>query len=277
MYRVFPELHLDLLCHGPIEKGRDASHGGVEFYNLCVDAAGLATVADSLAAIEQRIETERRLDWTGLLRYLDTDWAGTEGERMRLMMRTIPRYGSGGSRADFFAQYVARTFTSLVKEKPTPKGYNLIPGLFSWAAHILMGSDVGATPNGRFARSPISHGPNPEPGFRKDGAPTALAVAVASVQPGYGNTAPMQLEFDPGLARDADDREKIVDLISTHFELGGTQINMNILDRKTILEAHADPASHPDLVVRVTGFTAYFASLSPEMRQMVVNRILGEE
>jgi formate C-acetyltransferase len=277
MYRVFPELHLDLLCHGPIEKGRDASHGGVEFYNLCVDAAGLATVADSLAAIEQRIETERRLDWTGLLRYLDTDWAGTEGERMRLMMRTIPRYGSGGSRADFFAQYVARTFTSLVKEKPTPKGYYLIPGLFSWAAHILMGSDVGATPNGRFARSPISHGPNPEPGFRKDGAPTALAVAVASVQPGYGNTAPMQLEFDPGLARDADDREKIVDLISTHFELGGTQINMNILDRKTILEAHADPASHPDLVVRVTGFTAYFASLSPEMRQMVVNRILGEE
>ena len=86
----FPELHLDLLCHGPIETGRDASHGGVEFYNLCVDGAGLATVADSFAALEQRVEKEGRLTWNELLRLLDTDWAGTEGERARLMMKKHP-------------------------------------------------------------------------------------------------------------------------------------------------------------------------------------------
>ena len=66
----------------------------------------------------------------------------------------------------------------------------MIPGLFSWASMIAMGKEIGATPNGRHAGEPISHGPNPDPGFRKDGAPTALAVAVAAVQPGYGNTAP---------------------------------------------------------------------------------------
>jgi len=104
-----------------------------------------------------------------------------------------------------------------------------------------------------------------------------MALAVASVQPGFGNTAPMQIELDPGLSRNSDDRRKVVDLIRTHFELGGTQINMNILDRKAVLEAHADPSTHPDLVVRVTGFSAYFASLSPEMRQIVVNRIIAEE
>jgi formate C-acetyltransferase len=140
-----------------------------------------------------------------------------------------------------------------------------------------MGKDVGATPNGRHAYEPISHGPNPDPGFRRDAAPTALALAVASVQPGFGNTAPMQIELDPGLSRNSEDRRKVVDLIRTHFELGGTQINMNILDRKAVLEAHADPSTHPDLVVRVTGFSAYFASLSPEMRQIVVNRIIAEE
>jgi formate C-acetyltransferase len=153
----------------------------------------------------------------------------------------------------------------------------MIPGIFSWAATIAMGKDVGATPNGRRAQEPISHGPNPDPGFRRDAAPTALALAVASVQPGFGNTAPMQIELDPGLSRNSEDRRKVVDLIRTHFELGGTQINMNILDRKTVLEAHADPSTHPDLVVRVTGFSAYFASLSPEMRQIVVNRIIAEE
>jgi formate C-acetyltransferase len=278
MYRVFPELHLDLLCHGPIERGRDASHGGVEFVNLCVDGAGLATVADSFAALELRVEKEHRWDWNEMLRLLDTDWAGVEGERKRLMMRNIPRYGSGGSRADAFAVRVADTFTRLVKEKRTPShGYPMIPGLFSWAAHMLMGKDVGATPNGRHDKAMISHGPNPDAGFRKDAAPTALATAVASVQPGYGNTAPMQIELDPGSARTPEEITKVADLIRTHFDLGGTQINMNILQKEKILEAHRDPSKHPDLVVRVTGFSAYFASLSPEMRQIVVDRIIAEE
>ena len=277
MYRVFPELHLDLLCHGPIEKGRDASHGGVEFYNLCVDGAGLATVADSFAAVEQRIDREGRISWQELIRLIDGDWPGAGGERARLMMKHVPRYGSGGSRADAYGLKIARAFTSIVRSRKTPHGFNMIPGIFSWAATIAMGKDVGATPNGRRAQEPISHGPNPDPGFRRDAAPTALALAVASVQPGYGNTAPMQIELDPGLSRNSEDRRKVVDLIRTHFELGGTQINMNILDRKAVLEAHADPSTHPDLVVRVTGFSAYFASLSPEMRQIVVNRIIAEE
>jgi len=277
MYRVYPELMLDLLCYGPIEKGRDASHGGVEYYNLCVDGAGLATVADSFAAAEQRIERENKLCWRELVELLDTDWAGKDGERARLMMKSIPRYGNGGSRADAYGQSIARTFTALVKEKPTPHGFNMIPGIFSWAATIVMGRDVGATPNGRHAKAPISHGPNPDPGFRKDAAPTALAITVASIQPGYGNTAPMQIELDPGLSRSSEDIDKVADLIRTHFEIGGTQINMNILDKKAVLEAHEDPSKHPDLVVRVTGFSAFFASLSPEMRQIVVDRIIAEE
>jgi pyruvate-formate lyase len=277
MYRVFPELHMDLLCHGPIERGKDASHGGVEFINLCVDGSGLATVADSLAALEQRVEREGRYSWEQMMHFLDTDWEGPEGERARLMMRKISRYGSGGSRADDWALRIARLFTEAVKEKSTPRGYNMIPGLFSWAANLLMGKDVGATPNGRHAQSPISHGPNPDPGFRKDAAPTALALAVASVQPGYGNTAPMQIELDPGASRTGEDVDNVAALIRTHFDLGGTQININILDKKKLLEAHEDPSRHPDLVVRVTGFSAYFASLSPEMRQMVVDRILAQD
>jgi formate C-acetyltransferase len=249
----------------------------VEFYNLCVDGAGLATVADSFAAVEQRIEREKRLTWHELMRLLETNWARAEGERARLMMRNVPRYGSGGSRGDDYGVYIAQCFTKMVKEKPTPHGFNMIPGIFSWAATIAMGNDVGATPNGRHARCPISHGPNPDPGFRRDAAPTALALTVAGVQPGYGNTAPMQIELDPGLSKSREDIDKVVALIQTHFERGGTQINMNIINKQTVLEAHKDPSTHPDLVVRVTGFSAYFASLSPEMRQIVVDRIIEEE
>jgi len=276
MHRVFPELVLDLLCYGPIERGLDASHGGVEFYNLCLDGAALATVADSFAALEQRIQREGRMTWADIARYIETDWAGSDGERTRLMLRNIPRYGSGGSRADEWAVRVNQTFTDLVKEAPTPRGFNLVPGLFSWANTIPMGKGVGATPNGRHAGAPISHGANPDPGYRKDGAPTAMAVAIASVQPGFGNTAPMQMELDPLLSKDEGGIENVAHLIKTHFDLGGTQINLNIMDAEKVLEAHQDPSKYPDLVVRVTGFSAYFASLSPEFRQLVVDRIIAE-
>ena len=276
MHRVFPELVLDLCCYGPIEKGLDASNGGVDFYNLCVDGAALATVADSFAAVEQRVERENQLSWQELAEHLQSNWDGPQGERARLLMRSIPRYGSGGSKADEYALRIARIFTELVKAKPTPKGYNMIPGLFSWANTIPMGKVVGATPNGRLAGAPISHGANPDPGFRKDGAPTAMAVAIAAVQPGYGNTAPMQIEMDPGIAQEEDGVSLISSLITAHFALGGTQINMNIMDAQQVLEAHQDPSKYPDLVVRVTGFSAYFASLSPEFRQLVVDRIIAE-
>lgn len=277
MHQVFPELVLDLLCHGPIEKGDDASHGGVELYNLCIDGAALATVADSFAALEQRLEVEERYTWLEMVALIKENWAGPEGERARLLMRNIPRYGSGGSRADYWANKIAHSFTEQVKANPTPKGVNLIPGLFSWANTIPMGKEIGATPNGRRAGEPISHGSNPDPGFRKDGAPTAMAVAIASVQPGFGNTAPMQMELDPGITHDEGGAEAVADLIRTHFKLGGTQINLNILDADRILEAHKNPDLFPDLVVRVTGFSAYFASLSPEFRQLVVDRILRSD
>jgi formate C-acetyltransferase len=208
--------------------------------------------------------------------FLKNNWAGAEGEKARLLMKSVPRYGHGGTRSDAYAVDISKSFTASVKEKPTPNGFNMIPGIFSWANTIPMGKEVGATPNGRRAGDPISHGSNPEPGFRKDGAPTAMAVAIASVQPGYGNTAPMQMELDPAIARDEEGVAIISELIRTHFRLGGTQINLNILDAAKILEAHKDPSKYPDLVVRVTGFSAYFASLSPEFRQLVVDRIINE-
>jgi len=274
MHGVFPELVLDLLCHGPVERGLDASHGGVDYVNLCVDGAALATVADAFAAVEQRVEQETLVTWDDLVAHLEADWAGPEGERTRLMMESVPRFGSGGSRADMYAERIAGAFTLGVKARPTPQGHNMIPGLFSWAANLWLGKDVGATPNGRHAGAPISHGANPDPGFRAEGAPSALALAVASVQPGYGNTAPLQMDYDPGTSRSGGSVDEIASLIRTHFDLGGTQINMNLVSREQLLAAHQNPESYPGLVVRVTGFSAYFASLSPEFRQMVVDRVV---
>ena len=94
-------------------------------------------------------------------------------------------------------------------------------------------------------------------------------------QPMCGNTAPLQLEFDPKMSEEEGGIERILQLILEHFRLGGTLININVLDGEKLLAAHANPDLYPDLVVRVTGFTAYFVSLSPRFRQLVVDRFLN--
>jgi formate C-acetyltransferase len=269
-----PELLLNLLTHGPIERGLNVTNGGVDLYNMCVDGAGLANVADSLAALQQRLEEQRRITWEQLADHLRQNYAGPDGERVRQMMATAPRYGQGDSLGDRWALRVSQLLTQLVTERPTPGGRRMIPGWFSWADTLRLGKQLGAMPDGRRAGEPIAHGANPKPGFRGDGAATALVQAIAAIQPGYGNTAPVQLELDPCIAQAEDAVATITSLIAGHFALGGTLFNINIVDAQQVLAAHQDPSQYPDLVVRVTGFTAYFANLSPEFRQLVVDRLV---
>ncbi len=279
-YQVFnePELILNLLSHGPVEKGLDVSDGGAEYYNLAIDGAGIATIADCFAALEQRIEKEGRITWQQLAEVIKNNFEGTEGEYIRFMMKSSPRYGQGNSPGDEWGTRISELFTTLVRaQNDIYPRYNFIPGWFSWANTIDFGKAVGATPNGRRAGEAINHGANPMPGFRKDGAVTALANTIAAIQPGYGNTAPVQLELDPGLVRDDEAVKKMADLIRTLFDKGATLLNINIIDEKKLLEAHRDPSMHPDLVVRVTGFTAYFSMLSQDFRQLVIDRIIAKE
>ena len=188
-----------------------------------------------------------------------------------------PRYGFGGSLGDQWAERLSAEFTEMVASRKTPGGVRMIPGLFSWANTIMFGKMVPATPNGRHAGLPISHGANPNPGFRRDGAFTAMARAIARVQPGYGNTAPFQLELNPTVADQEEAIKRIGAVIQSHFDLGGTLVNINVVDKATLEKANENPMAYPDLIVRVTGFTAYFATLSPEFRQIVVDRVVNDK
>ena len=269
-----PELILNLLSHGPVEKGCDVTRGAT-YFNLCMDGAALATVADSFAAVEQRVVREKRLTFAELDGWLKSDFAGTEGEYVRQMLQHSERYCQGDSLGDAWAVRVSREYSELVREQNRRyPGLNFIPGWFSWSNTIFFGRQVGATPNGRKAGAAINHGANPHPGFRTDGAVTAMANSIAAIQPGYGNTAPVQLELDPALGDTPEALDKLVSMVRTLLASGNTLLNINIIDADKVLEAHEHPERYPDLVVRVTGFTAYFSMLSRDFRQLVVDRIL---
>lgn len=270
---VTPELIMNLMMKNTIEKGEDISECA-ELYTIGVDGAGLAVVADSFGALQKRVEEEKLLTWDEVYKNLENNFDGVQGERVRLILNSAPKYCAGGTVSDKWAKKLTNCWVDAVRKQEMPEGRMLIPGWFSWARTIEYGKTVGATPNGRRNGEPISHGANPNPHFRVDGAVTAQSNGIAAVQCGYGNTAPLQLEFDPKIADDEKGVEVIGNLIKSHFSQGGTLININVLNGEKLLEANKNPELHPDLVVRVTGFTAYFVSLSPEFRQLVVNRFL---
>lgn len=270
-WQVTPELVMNLMMHHSLEEGLDSSQCA-ELFTVGIDGAGLATAADSFGALESRVEREHLLTWRQVYEALENNFADP---RVQEILRSAPRYCGGGTVSDAWAKKLTDLWVSTVRAQPMPKGRQLVPGWFSWARTIEYGSAVGATPNGRRAGEPISHGANPNPGFRRDGAVTAQSTGIAMVQCGYGNTAPLQLEFDPQLTLQDGGAELVTELILTHFRLGGTLININILDGEKLMAANRDPELYPDLVVRVTGFTAYFASLSPRFRQLVVDRFLS--
>lgn len=272
-HEQLPELVINLMMRDTIEKGLDITQCP-RLKTIGLDGAGLAVVADSFAALQQRIENEKRATWEEVTTALKNDFEGVQGERLRLMLLSSERYCQGGSLGDAWARWITDAFSDIVHNQPMPEGRRFVPGWFSWSNTIILGKTVGATPNGRRAGKPVSHGANPNPGFRRDGATTAQSTGIALVQPGYGNSAPLQLEFDPKMSMEEGGVERVLKLIKTHFEMGGTLININVLDGEKLLAANRNPDEYPDLVVRVTGFTAYFVSLSPEFRQLVVDRFL---
>ena len=268
-----PEMALNFMCHGPIERALDVSGGGVDEYNFCIDFVALGTVADSFASMERALDDEEVMTWEDLFSALHEDWEGRED--MRQFMKNTPRYGFGGTRADEYAKEIVERLTWHTKKCPSPMGFNMIPGLFSWANTIGMGAAVMATPNGRKKGAPVTHGANPEPGFKESGALTAMGVAVAGVQPAWGNTAPIQLEIDPVLAKGEQGIDNITSWLMTYCnDLGGSLVNINILDGQKVLDAYENPEKYPDLIVRITGFSVYFALLTPEFRKLVVERII---
>lgn len=272
-----PELFLNLFSQGPIEKGTDASNHSVQYYTIGVDGAGIAVAADSFAALEQRVEREKKVSWLQIKNAVRCNYAGPAAQKVQHLMLRAEKFGQGRNLGMQWAVRIKDLFVALVVNGKSEEGVQFVPGFFSWSKTIRFGQTVGATPDGRKAGEAINHGANPMPGSVKNGEITAISEAILAVQCERGNTVPFQMELDPGITAAEGGVEKIMALLDTHLRCGGTLINVNVLDKEKILAAHKDPSLYPDLVVRVTGFTAYFASLSPEFRQLVVDRIVSAQ
>lgn len=270
-----PEIVLNLFMHGPIERNLNCAKGGVDIMNFCIDGIGMPTVADSFAAIEQRLINEKKITWNELYEHLDNNYK--DSEAVRLMMKNIKRFGDPDSLAEKWAVRIRDFYTQSCLIPTKKHSFKIIPGMFSHGNVYLYGDITPATPNGRRQGEPIAHSNEPDPGFARGlntFAPSLKATAVAKLQPGYGNSSPLHLDIDTNMLKTEGGVKALSALLHTHNEMGGTLVNLNCLSKETLFEAHKDPSKYPDLVVRVTGYSAFFSSLSPEYRQQIVDRYL---
>lgn len=255
------------LIDGCREKGVDVTGGGAKYNSTGVQLMGLANVADSLAAVKKLVFDERELTGAELAQAMANDFSGCEPVR-QMALKRAPKYGNDEDYVDDIAREVVAHFADELAEYKNFRGGQFQPGIFSVAFHIVMGAFTGATPDGRKMTEALANGVTPQTGFATEG-PTAIAKSAAKLgqtQISNGNT--LILRFHPRNV----EPDKLRSLIKTYFELGGMQLQFNMVGAETLLDAQANPEKHRDLVVRIAGYSVLFTNLSKKAQDEIISR-----
>jgi formate C-acetyltransferase len=260
-----------IVTEGCMDKGLDVTWGGGLYDLTSIQAVGLADTGDSLYAIRKLVFEDHRFTLNELVNVLKANFAGYETLRTELASR-LPRYGNGIPEVDSMTQLAADAFSDTVRSYKNTRGGSYVPGYYSMTCHYGFGRYTGALPNGRLAGARLSNGLAPADGKERFG-PTAVLRSAASLNSEkWANCYALNLKFDRKLVQGSTGRRALSSLFRNYFQLGGMQIQVNILDTDTLRAAKADPAAYPGIVVRVAGYCAYFNDLQPAVQDEIIER-----
>jgi formate C-acetyltransferase len=265
---LVPSPFASAMIDGPMEEGLDLTRGGAVYNSTGVQLIGFSNVADSLAAIQKAVFEEKRLSLEKLAKCLAEDWEDSEEIRSHLLHR-IPKYGNDDDEVDAMAARVLAHFCDEVLKHESWRGGRFWPGVFSVGFHVAMGAFAGASPDGRSAGEVLGNGITPSSGRAQKGV-TALLNSVTGLPLGRAhNGTILNLRFNPAWLRP----EALASLMKTYLELGGAQVQFNMIDTALLREAQRNPDAHRDLVVRVSGYSALFTQLSELAQEEIISRM----
>lgn len=270
--RFEPIPYCSSLMQGCLEKGKDVRQGGTIYNFITVEGVGIATLADSVTAVKKLVYDDKKISIGDLVASIKKDFAGNE--KLRLMLTNeAPKYGNDDDYADGIARELSRFWAQEVaKYSSTETGRKYRAGYLSWNYFVDNGPKLASTPDGRKRGRFLSNGVQPVQGRDVKG----LTAAFRSVcKLGYDvvpNGASYVVTLSPAAFRDEEHLNKFAAMLRSFEELGGTSMQVNLLDAQTLKDAQKHPENYPNLLVRVTGYNAYFAMLGKEMQDEIIAR-----
>ena len=188
------------------------------------------------------------------------------------MIDEVPKYGNAIDDVDYFAIDVAYTYIRPMQKYHNPRGGQYQAGLYPVSANVPLGGQTGATPDGRYAHTPVADGVSPSAGKDVKG-PTAAATSVSRLDHFIvSNGTLFNQKFHPSALAGREGLEKFVSLIQTFFDQKGMHMQFNVVDRETLLDAQKHPEKYSHLVVRVAGYSALFTTLSRSLQDDIIRR-----
>lgn len=275
--RVFskemPCPYLDLMHPGPRRSGVGYLGGGCKYNWIGGVGVGLATLSDSLMVIEELIYRRKTCSWGSLLSAIRSNWQGFESLRGDSLK--LSRYGSCGKRSEHWAGWIVDNFSKEYSKYSVARGAvpaKFVVGLFSMGMQVVLGNDVLATPDGRFAKEMLSGSVGPSRYAQSLGYTSThnAAAGIGTIKVTNGITFNQIVPFNLIL----NDRElnKLTILMKTYFELGGMSVQYSVVNREELVRAQDNPEEFHDLIVRVGGYSARFIDLPRDIQDEIIMR-----
>ncbi len=282
-----PTPYLSCLVKGCAEQGRDVTQGGAEISFTTLEAVTYATTVDSLLAVKYLVYDKQACTMAELIAALKANWEGYE-VLQAIAKNKAPKYGRDDDEADAMGLQVMELWCNQAwKHKTRSTGRQYRPGMLSWNYWAGDGFVLAASPDGRAKGQFLSNAVCPSNGADING-PTSNTNSVGKVLGGKAddgqgdwgdyfnllpNGASHTMTFNPSIIKDPEHKDKFKAFLRGYIENGGTALQVNILDPEMLLDAQKHPQDYRHLLVRITGYNAYFTTIGKELQDEVIHRL----
>ncbi|MBI5809268.1 MAG: glycyl radical protein [Ignavibacteriales bacterium] len=268
--QYMPAPFLSILIDDCIKKGKDYNDGGARYNSSYVQGVGIGTITDSLASIKYNVFEKNFFTMQEMIDTLKNNFQDKDNIRKKLINET-PKYGNDDDYADNITRQVFESYFKAIDGRPNTKGGHFRVNLLPTTCHVYFGSVLGATPDGRFAKEPVSEGISPVQGADVNG-PTSVIKSASKIDHLRTGGTLLNQKFTPNFLSTEEGIEKVLYLIRSYFRMDGHHIQFNVVDADTLRDAQKHPEKYRDLIVRVAGYSDYFVDLGEDLQNEIIRR-----
>ena len=267
---IFPGPFVSIISTGCIERARDICKGG-KYNNFGIHGTGIAVAVDSLAAVRELVYDKKLVTLPELVKLMDTDFEGRPD--ILAAARTAPKMGNADKSVDDLAVWLIDTWAACLAGRKNDRGGIYRPGTGSAMYYIWHANELPASADGRLKGHPFSANYAPSLDVPVKGP---LSVIRSFTEPDLGkvcNGGPLTIEVHDSAFREADGVAKVAQLVKFFVDRGGHQLQINAINRETLVDAQKHPELHRHLIVRVWGWSGYFIELDKPFQDQVIKRV----